>query len=139
MTDDVQVSDTKMVNFAALRARRLAGCFPTPLWSWVFFLLVSGAVAIHMWFLVSIGFLYTPFLWRTDDPYLPCPQFWHDNLVADQQIARGVLVLAFLVWIHIIVALWLWILIGIREWTTPRLLFRSRRAAAFLRRVAASS
>ena len=95
------------------RARRLAGCFPTPLWSGVFFMLVGGAVAVHLWMLVSLGILRTPFLCWTDDPYQPVPQFWHDNLAADQHIAWGMLILALLVLIHIIVAVWLWILVGI--------------------------
>lgn len=96
-------------------------------------MLVGGAVALHLWMLVSLGILRTPFLCWTDDPYQPVPQFWHDNLAADQQIAWGVLILALLVLIHLIVAMWLWILVGIREWTTPRLAFRSRGVDALVK------
>ncbi len=112
------------------RAWALARCFPSPLWSWLFFVLVLFHVSIHVWLIASIAFMHTPFLWMLDDPFYPAPQYWHDDLIADQEIARGVQVLAILIWTHVTVAMWIWILLGIRSWTTPLRLQRLRGVAS---------
>ncbi len=109
-------------------AVELARCFPTPRWFWVFFILIAAAVGLHLFFMIAIGFIYEPLLAPEGTPWDPPPRFWHNAPEADGQLAWGYLILALLVWLHLLVGMWLWILAGIHEWTIPRLPRRPRTA-----------